>query len=654
MSKKDRAVRVPRPSRNYVEADLTDSAPEQRRKVEADHSPQNLAAPAWRNAYALVPVAIAILASINTLWNDFASDDMLQILRNALIKDMSNLPLAFTTSVWSYATDDIIVATDSYYRPLFMVLFTINYSLFGATAWAWHLINVLIHASVTLLLLITFREATSRQWTAFITATLFAVHPVHAESVAWLSGITDPLMALFLLPAFYFYLRHRKTGQKSKIALSLAFYLLALLGKETALALPLIIAYCETTYFKDDTPFTKRFFRALAISGLFILPTVIYFALRYFALSSILFSSGQRYPLGPSLATVPLAIVKYLGLMSIPVGYSYQHYTELVISLTLTRFWLPLFLIVVITAGLILSRSRILGSAAIWFIVTLAPALAALPRFDPEYLIQERYLYIPSMGFCLAAACGIEWLAARSIFRMRERVTAAALTLIIVAVWSVAYFKHNRAWHDTVSIFENCVTVEPHSATAHAALAKAYFETGRPRQAEESALAALNLNDRDPNPYLNLSFFAHSSGLLDKAIEYLERGTLAVEESAMARFKRATMHLNLGLLYTQRKDFDKAEASLKRSIEIWPRPTGWYYAGQFYAERGRYQEAREMFELTRNNVPAKFAPIHFRLGQVYEKLNQKSQARISYEKYLQFASPVSRDRDEALRRLREL
>lgn len=654
MSKKNQASRSARLSRNEVKDELDTSALQQNHSVDNDHTAQNVATPGWRNLYALIPVAIAIIASFNTLWNDFAADDSLQILRNALIRDISNLPLTFTTSVWAYVTEDITVSIDYYYRPLFMALLTLNYSIFGTAAWAWHLINVVIHAGVTFLLFITFREATERTWTAAIAAALFAVHPTHAESVAWLSGITDPLMSLFLLPAFYFYLRYRKTGRKIIMAVALSFYFLALLSKETALALPLIVVYCETIYFKDETPFIKRLSQALMLGGLFIVPTVIYFAMRYFALSSIVFGSDSRYPVSAAIATIPLAVAKYLGLMSIPVGYSYQHYTELVTSMTLMRFWLPLALIVLIAAAVTLSRSRVLGLAATWFIVTLAPALVALRQFDLEFLIQERYLYIPSMGFCLAMACGIKWLAERSILGIRGKAVAVTLALIIIGIWSAAYFKHNRAWYDTISIFENCVAVEPESPPARTALAKAYFESGRPKQAEEQARLALNLDDKNADSYLSLSYFAHLSGMTDKSIEYLEHGSSAVEESSTNRYKRATMALNLGLLYAQRRDYDLAETSIKRSIEIWPRATGWYYLGQFYFERGRYEEAREMFELTRNNVSRNFAPIHFKLGQVYESLYQKPQARAAYQKYLQLASPISKDRDEAIRRLREL
>lgn len=654
MSKNNQAGRASRHPKGEVRVDPIAHSLQQTHNNDDDLSSQSVVTQGWRNIYALIPVAIAILASFNTLWNEFASDDLLQILRNALIRDLSNISLAFTTSVWSYATEDIIMSIDYYYRPLFMALLTLNYSIFGTTAWGWHLINILIHAGVTFLLFLAFREATERPWTAGIAAALFAVHPVHAESVAWLSGITDPLMALFLLPAFYFYLRYRKTGQKPLMAVALAFYFLALLSKETALALPLIVVYCETIFFKGETPLIKRLLRGLVIGSLFILPTVIYFTMRYFALSSVVFGSESRYPILSALATIPLALVKYLGLMTIPVGYSYQHYTDIVTYITLMKFWMPLALIAAITAAIILIKSRVLMFAAMWFILTLAPALVALRQFDMEYLIQERYLYIPSMGFCLAVACGIEWLAARNVFGARGKTVAATVATVIIVVWGAAYFKHNRAWHDTVSIFENSVAVDPNSPLAHTALAKVYFESGQPRQAEEQARIALDLDDKDVDPYLSMSYLAHVSGKTDKAIEYLERGSSTVEEKSTNRYKRATMYLNLGLLYSQRKDYDLAETNLRKSIEIWPRATGWYYLGQFYYERGRYEEAKEMFELTCNNVSRNFAPVHFKMGQVYEGLYQKSQARAAYQKYLQLASPVSKDRDEAIKRLRDL
>src|SRR5215208_520725 len=84
----------------------------------------------WRSIYALVPVAIALVAYLNTLSNGFAIDDISQ-LNNAFIKKLSNLPFAFTGRAWALATEDVVLSLGSYYRPFLNVLFTINYALFG-------------------------------------------------------------------------------------------------------------------------------------------------------------------------------------------------------------------------------------------------------------------------------------------------------------------------------------------------------------------------------------------------------------------------------------------------------------------------------------------------------------------------------------------
>src|SRR6185503_20610538 len=92
-----------------------------------------------RGIYALVPVIIAVISSINSLWNYFASDDLQQVLGNPFIKSLSNLPAAFTTSVWSFTATDIIFTADFYFRPVFSILFAINYALFGTAPLGWHL-----------------------------------------------------------------------------------------------------------------------------------------------------------------------------------------------------------------------------------------------------------------------------------------------------------------------------------------------------------------------------------------------------------------------------------------------------------------------------------------------------------------------------------
>ncbi|MFY9557858.1 MAG: tetratricopeptide repeat protein [Blastocatellia bacterium] len=602
--------------------------------------------------YSLFPPAMALIASINTLFNGFASDDQQQVLNNAFIKSFDNLPVAFTTSVWAFAPD-IVFTVDSYFRPVFNSLLTINYALFGTTAWGWHLVNLLIHAAVTFLVFIMLREVTERNWLAALAATLFAVHPVHAESVAWVSGVTDPLMALLVLPAFYFYLRFRKQGRKYFLVAALVFYFLALLSKETALALPLVVAYCDLSI-KGNVSLAQRLVRLSMLLGLFAIPTIIYFFMRYNALGTLSVSGTPRYPLGPALLTAPLAAVKYVGFMLIPWGYSYQHYTDFLERVVSASFLVPLLLLIATAIGIVMAKSRTLNFAAVWFIVMLAPALAALRQFEPAYLLQERYLYIASIGMCLAIALGIEWLWVQDRFGFRGRMVAGGFAVLLVLLWCAVNLRQNRVWNDTLTVFRNTVAVAPRSSMSHAAVARSYHEAGRPREAEAEARTAIELDPRCATAYLNLSYFARVAGKLDKACEYLEEGISAVPLSSMTRHDLATMYLNLGLLYNQRNMFDLGEQYLMRSIEISPRAVAWYYSALNYQNQGRYQEALLMYQEVARHVPLKYAPIHLSIGAVYEKLQRLDDAREEYQKYLELTPQGVPDRKLVAEKLKQL
>jgi tetratricopeptide (TPR) repeat protein len=602
-----------------------------------------------RRLFILTPVALAILVSANSVHNEFASDDLQQVVNNTFIRDFRNLPLAFTTTVWAYVTEDIAMTMQPYFRPMFSALFTVSYAFFGTAPWGWHLANVLIHGLVALLVFYVLREVIGREIPSLAAACLFAVHPVHAESVAWISGVTDPLMAIFFLPAFLAYVFYRRSRKRYAISVSLAFYFLALLSKETALALPILVAYWELTRAKRNLADTSKMLL------LFTMPTLLYFALRYYAMGGLLFGgAGGRYPLSYAVLTAPLVTVKYLMLLVVPIGYSYQHFTEFVTTVKSLLFLGPLAIIGVLGLVTVAIRSRDLAFSVIWFAATLLPALAGLRYFDREYLVQERYLYLPSIGFCLAVAFGIERLTSKRLFGIPGKILAGGIFAVLLLIWGGVHVKQNRVWHDSVTLFQNCIRTDPRVATAHTALAGILFNLGRQREAEAAAQAAVELDPACANAYLNLSFFAHRAGKLDEAIEHLERAAEAVHANEVNRTVLATVYLNLGLLYSQRRESDRADEALLDSMTLWPRPTAWYYAAQFYFEQGRYEESRELFERASRTVPRRYAQIHLNLARVYERLGRTDQARAAYERYLEYAPFNAKDRGEAARRLSQL
>lgn len=608
----------------------------------------------WRSLYAVVPATLAFLTSLNTLWNGFAFDDTQQILRNEFIRRLSNLPMLFTNSGWAFIADSLtIAAADSYYRPLLMTLFAINYYVFGTAAWGWHLVNTLIHTGVTLLVFLALKGATDRKRLSAIAAGLFAVHPVHAESVAWTSGITDPLMGLFVLPAFYFYLRFKKSGRRLFMAVALVLFLPALLSKETAIVLPLVIAYCELFFYKDVAPLRKRAATAAAYAGFFVAPAMVYFLMRYIALGPKFAPTGARFGIGLVLATGPMVIVKYLGLMLVPVGYSLQHYIAPVGSSLSVSFMGPLALMVAVVASILLVKSRVLAFAGAWFIIWLLPPLAGLRSLEPKYLVQERYLYLPSIGICLALAVGIEWLAARRIFNFSGKIAAVAAAVSLLIVWSFVDIRQNRVWSDTLSLFRHCVYSDPNSTHTHISLSTEYYLQGMRREAEQENRKALELDPNCVDGIINLSQFAYNEGKIDSAIEHLEHAKDLVGEGPQKRGYLARIYNDLGSLYDERKTSDVAESYLKQAVEVLPYPKSWMALGNFYFDKGRYEEALEMYELTRSDISPKYAPLHLKLGRTYDRLGQSERARDEYNRYLDLA-PNGKDRNEVFRRLSQL
>lgn len=607
----------------------------------------------WRPIFSLLPSALAFVISANTLWNGFAADDSHQVLQNTLIKKLSNIPLAFTKSVWAFVTEDIVFSVDQYYRPLFSLLFTINYALFGTRAWGWHLVNLLIHAVVAWLVFISVKELTDRKWLALITASLFAAHPAHAESVAWISGITDPMMTVFILASFYFYIRYHRERRGRFLWMMLAAYFLALLCKETAIALPLIVGACELFYFSEATPLKHRIYRATTLSSLFLLPTLADILMRYGALGRLV-GGARTIPLLVGLATIPIATVKYLVLMLVPVGYSYQHQTNFVLSIRSAQFLGPIVILATAAACIRLSKSRLLGMAGLWFLAPLAPALYAIRSFEPENVVQERYLYVPSIGFCLAIAVGVEWLVRRKPFESFTRPLGLSITLVLLALWSVVSIRQNLVWDNDLSLYRNVVMNDPGRATAHVALALSYQSAGRMREADNEIHTAIDLDPSDSRPYVTLAYFANALGKYNDAVGYLERAAALAGDRPYAKNDLATVYLNIGLISWQTKDYQRAEENLRRSIEVWPRAVGWYHAGRFYFDRGRLDEARVMFELAAQHVPETYPPIHLQLGRVYDLIGQKGQAKSEYEKFLNLAPPEAANRSEVMARLQNL
>jgi hypothetical protein len=202
----------------------------------------------WNLVSILIVFVVSLGVYANSLFNDFVYDDVPQVLENRWIRDTEYIPDILSKDVWAFEREE---GGWNYYRPLMYLVYMANYHVFGLRAWGFHLVNLLFHAGVSILvfliiyaLLTTWRlgKSSSPLGPSLAAALFFAAHPIHTEVVAWVAGIPELTFTLFLLISFFFYMRSGDGKLiKGNYLLSLAFFPLALLSKETAVILPLLL-----------------------------------------------------------------------------------------------------------------------------------------------------------------------------------------------------------------------------------------------------------------------------------------------------------------------------------------------------------------------------------------------------------------------------
>jgi protein O-mannosyl-transferase len=182
---------------------------------------------------------VAVLPYVNTLQNGFVYDDNNEVVTNPYIRSFRHVGEIFSTRILAHLGAR---GATNYYRPIGIFGFLICYKMFGLLPYGFHLANLLLHALIVCVLFGVTKTLFRDPWLAFAAASIFALHPIHTESVAWVSGVTDLDLAVFYLVAFWFFAAGaRAQGRRSEWAQlgMAASFVFALLSKEQAVTLPL-------------------------------------------------------------------------------------------------------------------------------------------------------------------------------------------------------------------------------------------------------------------------------------------------------------------------------------------------------------------------------------------------------------------------------
>src|ERR1039457_3742563 len=171
-----------------------------------------------RDAMEIIVCGVAALVYVATLSFGFVYDDVPQILKNPAIHNWQSLPQYFNSHVWAAIYPN---SSGNYYRPLFLLWLRVNYALFGTKALGWHLSSVACHVVAAFLVFRLAEKLSGNRRTALIAALIFSVHPAHIENVAWISGVSDPLMTCFLLGSLLAFFSSRPASLQHSLGVSM-------------------------------------------------------------------------------------------------------------------------------------------------------------------------------------------------------------------------------------------------------------------------------------------------------------------------------------------------------------------------------------------------------------------------------------------------
>ncbi len=540
----------------------------------------------WWPAACVILLAVGVYA--NAFGNGHVWDDPIVLDRQLDV--FKNVGTVF------FPPRDIPQYSPDYYRPLTTLSYLLDRSISGTGPRAFHVSVVFYNALVSLLVwrlgVLLFGRERRGVWAATAAAALFAVHPIHSESVAWASGRSDVLAALGPLAALNLALDPRaRAPWVAWVAASLVF--LGLLAKETAfpsvVLLPLAVAWLG--------PDERRWQPYAVACGI---AAAAYLTLRSIVLTSV--AGGTPAAIDSETPMKILAAVGfYLRNLMLPIQQS-AYISDLETSPLALLACVLGIAAALVAAAWSWSRDRRVTFLLTWLFLAIAPSLAIVVKI-PAAPVAERYLYIPSIAFCLLVGWGVGESLRRWPSRAAEIGFVTGIALV-VALGSMATIARNRVWASNMALWTDTAAKNQTDALPLRSLASAYIDQGDRRRATELFKQALTRRNDARGRYVlfnNLGSLALQEQNLDEAQKLYEQAA-AIQPESEVLYNLGIIALQRALAATTDEEQQRLGESARRrfqsALDLNPHgPEIRVGLGQSLQALGQREAARKQFEM---------------------------------------------------------
>ena len=523
---------------------------------------------------------------------DFILDDVPLILMNETLTSWKNWTTLFVSQIVPTGMDVVAV----HYRPVYMLWLMANQQLFGMVLPWWHLTSLLLHLLAIFLVYKVGIKVLQEPWTAALAALLFAFHPIHVESVSYVSASSDLLATVFMLLAFLAYSRFREqSAHPFYLAASMLMAALAMLSKETAAIFPLALVAYEIL--REGPPGPQRWGKRLVWTLPFFGVVAAYAAVR-----TLLF--GRNLGPGPgmdrmvALWDAPLVLLVYVRNLLWPVRLSFFYPDEWGTQWT---FGKGLAAVLILVAGAFVWR-RYRGSPGVrlqlvWTAILFVIPVASVSALRKQDWVHDRHMYLVSVPFCLLAA------AILTDLRLSRKVSIVASSLLAVSFLVITAVQVPK-FKDELSVYGSALKVAPHNVLLRrryvAALWNSVPNVGEPSERREEALREFVVNT-ELWPELELGYENYGAALAqvgrdeEAATQY--RKALQLDTGGPSHL-RASILYRLAILDVKLSKLEEAERCLGEAVAIDPKAVGYHaLLAQVLNQEGRGQQADEQTKL---------------------------------------------------------
>jgi protein O-mannosyl-transferase len=536
-------------------------------------------------------------------------DDALYITKNPVVQG----GLTWDGVAWAFTTGHA-----ANWHPLTWLSHMLDVTLFGLDPASHHLMNLLIHLINVLLLFAVLRAMTGRLGASAAVAALWAVHPLHVESVAWVSERKDVLSALFWLLALWAYGRYVSASARRR-----AYYLLTVLFTAFGLmAKPMVVTLPFVLLLLDYWPLKR-------LSGRRELGPLVIEKIPLFALAGvsavITLVAQQRYgavqavgdlPLAPRLANAATAYVQYLGKTFWPAELAaiYPHpgaALSLAFGASAALFLVLITLIALVYAG----RAPYLIVGWLWFLGVLVPVIGLVQVGSQA--IADRYTYLPHIGLFVA----LVWLAA-DLLRPRRNI-AAGLAVAVVLVLSVLTFRQTYYWRDSITLFRHTIAVTGPNPLARINLGGAYLDTGLANDALAEFDEAARLDS-------TLALAQYNRGVALQRLNRIEDARAAFEQAVLLNPEDAAAYNNLGFIMAHQGDEGGAIDAFIAAIDADPELAEAYVnLGSSFARQDNLAAAEDTYRTLLARYPNHVQAL-INLANIYARTHRPDDARSTF------------------------